>query len=215
MVQGGHATRLSRLPKLVVAHCEHTPMKPNGIVSPETRLLETAIELFCREGIHATGITAIINQAQVARRTLYERYGSKENLLRAVFKREGQRWFTWFDTTLPALSTQPQTQLLGLFDLLRDWFDSDEFYGCIFINAAAEHHKEASWVVTLAQAHLNEIRGRILSLVERAGLEEADSIADELSLLVDGAIVTAMMSRDPAGALTARRIAQQILRPDR
>ena len=186
-------------------------LERENAASPELRLLEAATELFCREGIHATGVTAIINRAQVARRTLYERYGSKDNLLRAVFQREAQRWFVWFDQTLPTLSTDPSAQLLGLFDLLRDWFADDQFYGCIFINAAAEHHKDVSWVVPIARTHLTAIRERILDLVKSSGLEKPDLIADELSLLIDGAIVTAMMTRDPAGAFTAKRIAKRIL----
>lgn len=187
-------------------------MQIRTIASPEARLLEAAAELFCREGIHATGVTAVIVKAQVARRTLYERYGSKDNLLRAVFDREGRRWFEWFDTTLPARWNDPQAQLIGLFDLLGEWFESEDFYGCIFINAAAEHHKEVSWVVPLARKHLAAVHERILQLVKNSGHEKPDLIADELSLLIDGAIVTAMMARDPAGASTAKRVAKQILK---
>src|SRR6187200_2326959 len=99
-----------------------TLQRPEDITSPEARLLEAATELFCRQGIHATGVTAIIDRAQVARKTLYERYGSKDNLLRAVFAREAERWFVWFDQTLPGLSNDPSRQLISVFDLLGDWF---------------------------------------------------------------------------------------------
>ncbi len=187
-------------------------LRLESIASPEARLLEAATALFCREGIHATGVTLIITKAQVARRTLYERFGSKDNLLRAVFDREGQRWFEWFDTTLPALWDDPSDQLIGLFDLLGDWFASGDFYGCIFINAAAEHHKEVGWVVPLARRHLADVRARILTLVEQAGLKAPRLVADELSLLIDGAIIAAMMTRDASGATTAKRVAKQILK---
>jgi AcrR family transcriptional regulator len=179
--------------------------------SPETRLLNTARQLFCRDGIHATGIARVLSEANVARRTLYERFGSKENLLRAVFEREADMWFYWFDVVLPNRFTQPVERILGLFDLLRDWFASDEFYGCIFINAVAEHDKTSSWVRGLAEAHLAKVHGRIMHLTTAAGVNDPAITADQISMLIDGAIVTAMMTRRASAALIAQRTARDIL----
>lgn len=174
-------------------------------------MLDTARELFCRRGIHATGITSIIQESNVARRTLYEHFGSKENLLRAVFEREGKMWFDWFDVSLPAMSADPKTQLIRLFDLLHDWFSGPGFYGCIFINAVAEHDKQLGWMAPHAHAHLKAVRERILRLAEAAAVPQPDVAADQLCLLIDGAIVSAMVSRRPDSALTAQKVALTLL----
>lgn len=187
------------------------PPEPSAVMTPEAKLLATARRLFCSDGIHATGVARILKDSGVARRTLYERYGSKENLLRAVFDAEAQMWFGWFDTDLPALSSDPAAQLLGLFDLLDAWFQDSEFFGCIFVNAVAEHEKEAGWVRDTAMAHRGLVNGRLHRLLKRAGVRQPARATEKISLVIDGAIVTAMVTGEASAARLAKSIAQDIL----
>lgn len=179
------------------------------------RLLESARRLFCREGIHATGVSRLLSDAKVARRTLYESYGSKENLLRAVFDREAAMWFGWFDHALPQRTDDPEQRLVVLFDLLEEWFDSGRFFGCLFTNAVAEHDKSSSWVRDLAQAHFDRVHARIEHLAKACGLRDPACIAQQISLLIDGAIATAMVSRNAKSAQVARSILLTLLREAR
>ena len=64
--------------------------------SARGRLLHAATHLFCRYGINATGIDAIINEAGTAKTTLYKLFGSKTNLVNAVLESEGKAWREWF-----------------------------------------------------------------------------------------------------------------------
>lgn len=183
------------------------------IYSPtQERLLESARQLFCREGIHATGVARILSEAGVARRTLYESFGSKESLLKAVFEREAAMWFEWFDEELPRRANTPQSQILALFDVLREWFASGEFFGCLFTNAVAEHDREASWVRDLAVSHFARVQQRVEQLARSMGAADAVLTARQLCLLVDGAIATAMVSHDPTSADLAQSIARSVLR---
>jgi AcrR family transcriptional regulator len=175
-------------------------------------LLLAATSLFCRDGIHATGVSRLLKDAQVARRTLYERYGSKENLLRAVFANEAAMWYRWFDQDLPLRSDDPCQRLLALFDLLADWFSSGTFYGCIFLNAVAEHNKSGGWLQQLALEHRNNVDRRLVALLQQAGLREAGPMADKLALVIDGAIVTAMVTGNANAAQIARATASDLLR---
>ncbi|WP_236177040.1 TetR/AcrR family transcriptional regulator [Pseudomonas qingdaonensis] len=176
------------------------------------RLLESARRLFCREGIHATGVSRLLSDAKVARRTLYETYGSKENLLRAVFDREAAMWFGWFDQALPQRTDDPEQRLIFLFDLLEEWFASGRFFGCLFTNAVAEHDKSSSWVRDLAQAHFDRVHDRIEQLAAACGLPDPAWVAQQISLLIDGAIATAMVSRNARSAQVARSILLTLLR---
>ena len=179
--------------------------------SPEERLIEAGRRLFCREGIHATGITRILDEAGVSRKTLYERFGSKDHLVRAVLVREGALWRRWFVQELQRIPGGAEAQLLGVFDVLACWFSTKEFFGCVFINAVAEHDKLSAPLADLALVHRNQTNGILLKLAVEADLEAPEDMVEKLSLLIDGAIVTAMVSHSDKVARHARDAAHQII----
>ena len=179
--------------------------------SPETKLLKAARRLFCNDGIHATGVARIIKEAGVARKTLYDRYGSKDNLLRAVFIAEADMWFHWFDHEIPSRGDQPVARILSLFDLLERWFASSEFFGCVFINAVAEHEKRDGWIRDIAMAHRDGINLRLRNLAVAARARDPDELTEKIGLIVDGAIVNAMVTGDARIAAIAKAATRDIL----
>ncbi|ABB75227.1 transcriptional regulator, TetR family [Nitrosospira multiformis ATCC 25196] len=180
--------------------------------SIEEKLLLAARRLFCRAGIHATGVTRILEEAGVARASLYTHYGSKENLLKAVFDTEANMWFHWFDLDLPHLKCSPRERILALFDLLEKWFAKEDFFGCVFINAVAEHEKDSRWVKDIASAYRDQIIDRLRSLVVESGAKDPDMLTQKLGLIIEGAIVTAMVTQNSQPAYIARLAAEDILR---
>ncbi len=180
--------------------------------SPEEKLLLAARRLFCRAGIHATGITRILEEAGVARGSLYTHYGSKENLLKAVFDTEANMWFRWFDLDLPGLKCSSEERILALFDLLEKWFEKEDFFGCVFINAVAEHEKDSRWVKDVAGAYRDRIIGRLGALVAESGARDPDTVTQKLGLIIEGAIVTAMVTQRSEAAHIARLAAEDVLR---
>ena len=180
-------------------------------ISPEAKLLNAARRLFCNEGIHATGVARIIKEAGVARKTLYDRYGSKDNLLRAVFAAEADMWFHWFDRDIPNQGEEPVARILALFDLLERWFASTEFFGCVFINAVAEHEKRDGWIRDIAMAHRDRINARLFELALAAGARDPHELTEKIGLIVDGAIVNAMVTGEARIAVIARGATQDIL----
>ncbi|WP_240141346.1 TetR/AcrR family transcriptional regulator [Nitrosomonas sp. HPC101] len=181
-------------------------------ISVEEKILQTARRLFCRAGIHATGIARIIEESGVSRRSLYTHYGSKENLLKAVFEAEADIWFRWFDTDLPAIECSPVNRVLALFDLMRIWFSSEDFYGCVFINAVAEHEKSNSWIQEIANGHREKISARLQAMVAECGARDPGMVTEKLNLLIDGTIVTAMVTGNSGIAHIGRMAAEDILR---
>src|SRR5260370_14230722 len=83
--------------------------------SARGRLLNAATHLFCKNGINATGIDAIIDEAGTAKTTLYKLFGSKTNLVQAVLESEGKQWRDWFISSLSARGRTGQTQLNPTF----------------------------------------------------------------------------------------------------
>jgi AcrR family transcriptional regulator len=191
--------------------------KNSGAASDEEtargRLLNAATHLFCKNGINATGIDAIIDEAGTAKTTLYKLFGSKTNLVHAVLESEGRQWREWFIGAIEAGGGEPQEKLARIFPALKTWFGEERFYGCPFINAVAEHDKDQKQFRAIAMKHKKVVLAHIEKLADEMGAAEPEMLAHQLALLIDGAIVAAMVSRNPAVADTAGLAAVSLLRP--
>jgi AcrR family transcriptional regulator len=183
--------------------------------SARGRLLSAATHLFCKNGINATGIDAIINEAGTAKTTLYKLFGSKTNLVHAVLEAEGNQWREWFIGAIESGGGSPQTKLARIFPALKDWFRQERFYGCPFINAVGEHDKDQKQLRAIAMRHKKVVLAFIEKLAGEMGAAEPEVLAHQLGLLMDGAIVAAMVSRDPGVADTAGLAAGPLLAPAR
>ena len=181
--------------------------------SARNRLLNAATRLFCRYGINATGIDAIINEAGTAKPTLYKLFGSKTNLVHAVLETEGKQWREWFIGAIEAGSGDPQTKLARIFPALKSWFGEERFYGCPFINAVAEHDKDQKQFRNIAMRHKKVVLAHIEKLAGEMGAAEPEVLAHQLALLIDGAIVAAMVSGNPGVADTAGLAACSLFPP--
>lgn len=194
---------------------EVTPARSAPVVAleprPRDRLLEAATQLFCRYGINATGIDTVVNQAGTAKTTLYKLFGSKDGLVEAVLEAEGRHWREWFLSGLDDGNGTARQRLERIFPLLKEWFAQDRFYGCPFINAVGEHDKTDGRMRAIALRHKKVVLGRLEELAAEAGAADAELIAHQLGLLIDGAIVAAMVLRDASVADAARPAAAALL----
>lgn len=181
-----------------------------GEAPARERLIEAASRLFCRYGINAVGVDTVVAEAGTAKATLYKAFGSKEKLVEAVLEREGRQWRDWFLAGLDAGEGGAVERLRRIFPLLGDWFAQDRFYGCPFINAIGEHDKAEDRLRAITIAHKKAVLGRIESLAMEAGAHDPNRLAHQLGLLIDGAIVVAMISRDPGAARLAAEAAESL-----
>jgi AcrR family transcriptional regulator len=183
--------------------------------SARGRLLSAATHLFCKNGINATGIDAIINEAGTAKTTLYKLFGSKTNLVHAVLENEGKQWREWFIGAMEAGGGDAQAKLTRIFPALKSWFGEERFYGCPFINAVAEHDKDQKQFRAIAMRHKKVVLAHIEKLAAEMGAAEPELLAHQLALLIDGAIVAAMVSRNPGVADTAGLAAGSLFAPSK
>jgi AcrR family transcriptional regulator len=181
--------------------------------SARERLLNAATRLFCKNGINATGIDAIINEAGTAKTTLYKLFGSKTNLVQAVLESEGKQWREWFIDAIESGGGEAQVKLARIFPALKSWFGEERFYGCPFINAVGEHDKDQKQFRAIAMRHKKVVLSHIEKLAGEMGATDPESLAHQLALLIDGAIVAAMVSRNPGVADTAALAASSLFGP--
>jgi AcrR family transcriptional regulator len=181
--------------------------------SPRERLIESAKVLFCRYGINSVGVDAIIEQAGTAKTTLYKLFGSKDGLVEAVLDREGQAWRSWFLTAIDGPGGSARERLARIGPALKIWFGRDDFFGCPFINAVGESDKADDRMRTLAIAHKKIVIERLSALCAEAELVEPEQTAHTIGLIMDGAIVMALITRDPSAADVAARACAAVI-PD-
>ncbi|OJA59151.1 TetR/AcrR family transcriptional regulator [Burkholderia ubonensis] len=181
------------------------------------RLLDAAEALIYSGGIHATGVDAIVKRSGAARKSFYSHFESKEALVVAALERRDERWMRWFVDATLARGKTPRTQLLGMFDVLRDWFSQPDFHGCAFLNASGEIADADDPVRIVARAHkarlLAFVRERLDALADDTRIERRTlaRVARQWLVLIDGAIGVALVSGDATAARDARATAELLL----
>jgi AcrR family transcriptional regulator len=175
-------------------------------------LLDTAWQLFYRDGYHATGIDRILADAGVAKMTLYKHFRSKEELILAVLERRSDLFRESFSRFLQAKERTPEQRLLSVFDWLISWTKSKEFRGCFFQKAMAEYGGLDDPIHQAALAHKAAFQAEIRRLVKEAGLTRSKGLADQLALLVEGAIVSAHATGSSVPAVQAREAARSLIK---
>jgi AcrR family transcriptional regulator len=181
---------------------------PRRAVAPA--LLDTAERLFYRHGVHSVGIDAILGESGRSSRSLYQHFGSKEGLAIAVLKRHDASWLAWFKAETLA-EAQPERRLLAMFDALERWFRKPDFHGCAFSNVAGEFPEPSHPLRRIAADHKRALLDFIKEAARDAGFVAHARLARELFLLIEGAIVAALVLGESAAAGTAKRAAAALI----
>lgn len=174
------------------------------------RLLTTAEELFYAEGIRAVGLDRLLQASGVGRASFYRHFASKDDLVVAVLEDRDRRWLDWLRESVEQTG-DPAARPLAVFDALAQRFARKDFRGCAFINTMVEVADRESAAHQVADRHKRRVIEYLDELLTEAGRSDADELAAELALLVDGAIVTAVREGTPEAASRARAIAERLL----
>jgi AcrR family transcriptional regulator len=175
------------------------PDKP----SMKERILETADRLFYLQGIRAVGVDTIAAEIGISKRTLYNHFPSKDALISAYLERRFR--------PIPPSTKPPAEQILYTFDWLERGFANKGFRGCPFVNAVAELGTGDAVVKKIAIAFKESRRVWFRDLLRQLEVANAESLATQLTLLVDGAIAQDLVRNDPAMARAAKDAARVLL----
>ena len=182
---------------------------PAAKPSARERLLAAADELFYQEGVHTVGIDRVIEQAGVAKASLYNTFGSKEALIRAYLEARHARVADHMMRYIARYDT-PRERLLGVFEAQGLLFASPRFRGCAFVSASAEHH-DGDLVEQAADAYRAWIRRLLADLAGQAGVADPATLARQLHMIYDGGSLSARMDHDPETAVISRAAAEALL----
>jgi AcrR family transcriptional regulator len=174
----------------------------------QTRLLDAAEELFYARGIQTVGVDDVRSAAGVSLKRLYQLFPGKEELVEAYLIRRDTAWRGRLAAYVDRES-DPRQRILAVFDWLGQWFAEPGFRGCAWINSYGEWGATSSGVARQARAHKQAFSDYLLTLVSAANLPP--TLADQLLLLAEGAMVTAGIFATPAPAAQAKAAALTLL----
>jgi AcrR family transcriptional regulator len=187
---------------------EAVPQRPS---SGRERILETAYDLFSRQGTRAVGVDRIIAASGAAKMTLYRNFSSKNALIMAFLERREERWTRgWLQAEVTRRGTTPGERLLAIFDVFAEWFARDDFEGCSFINVMLELADADDPVRQASVRHLRAVRDFLRGLADEAGVEDPDAFARQWHILMKGSIVAAGEG-DRDAAARARELGELLL----
>jgi AcrR family transcriptional regulator len=179
---------------------------------PETdRIAALAAELFHEHGITATGVDALSKAAGISKRTLYERFGSKDGLIVAAYDSLDLPVFQMLTTPAEAASDDPREQLERLFVQLEAMVQLPQFRGCPFVNASSELADPTHPAHQVVRRHKDRLRRWILKRTRTAGATHPDRLSRQLMLLFAGAQSQALVQRSPLPVRDARRVARTLV----
>ena len=176
---------------------------------PRDRLLDAAERLFYEQG-GSVGVSALLEEANVARRSLYEHFGGKDGLVAAVLRRASDQDVAWYEDAL-AGGDGPRDRLLGLFDRLDELMADPAFRGCRYLGADRDFADPDHPAHAETEAYRRRIRSLLVRELNALGHARPQEAAEQLHLLIEGALVVGATHQDPHPARVARGLAAIVL----
>jgi AcrR family transcriptional regulator len=177
--------------------------------SARDRLLAAANDLFYNEGVHTVGIDRIIEQAGVAKASLYNTFGSKDELVRAYLEARQASVALRITQAVERYST-PRERLLAVFEAQGELFTQTGYRGCAFTRASAES-RPGDVAEQATEGYRAWVRALLTELAAQTGVPEPEVLARQLHLLYDGSGQAALLDHYPQAAAAARAAASTLL----
>jgi AcrR family transcriptional regulator len=174
--------------------------------NPKERIMETATKLFHHQGYQATGINQVIQEAEVARASLYQHYKSKDKLCVAFLNRRHDYWFGRLSEFAGRVEGQKQ-KILAAFDFLYSMNEKEDYSGCAFLNILPEITGKDRQIRVIIQNHKTDLRKYLGDLMPgNPGI-----VKDHIYLLFESAIMESKLFRQQWPVVEAKKIVDRLL----
>jgi len=176
------------------------------------RLVEAAVRRFYRDGFRSVGIDQVLADVGISKTAFYKHFESKDDLMLAALETQNG----WLQETFQKMICErggPTAlgQLHAILDVVEHIIESDDYQGCIFVNAAMEFPLPHEPAHVAASQNKQAIENIIFLLAEEAGADNPRALAQELCLIMEGAYVTRQVTGNKDTANIARRIVKQVI----
>ncbi|WP_281310544.1 TetR/AcrR family transcriptional regulator [Flavobacterium flavigenum] len=153
-------------------------------------MIKIAYAIFYKNGFHATGVDAIVDNTGISKRTLYKHFTSKEGLIIATVNYYHQITYrAIIDFIEKSTLGNPVDKALMIFDFLVELVDAGNLDGCFAMNAKTEYAHKAVEIESACDAHTNALKALIEQYLLKAKIKESESLATQVIMLFEGAIL--------------------------
>jgi AcrR family transcriptional regulator len=174
-------------------------------------IVDTATRLFAKDGYHAVGIDRIIDEAGVAKMTMYRNFSSKDDLVAEVLTQRAHQALASM-TDAAGKKTIPLDRLHEVFVWHERWFKARDFTGCMFVGAFSEFHSQPGEIMRVTVAQKAGLRLFLQNLlIDVVPRPVAERLARQLVMLLDGAILSAMAGDRKNAANDAWDVAEKLI----
>jgi AcrR family transcriptional regulator len=182
-------------------------------VPPKEKIAATAFRLFDAQGVHLTGINQIIEESDVAKKTFYHHYPSKDDLIVDYFVEKDRIWFGRLEEYVRTPGKSPKEHLLGIFDYLEAWFSEADFYGCPFIRALSEFRSEDTPkpIRECINRHYAQTQELVKSLLKEVRPKDYEKWLATFMSLISGSAIVAQASGSGKVAVINKKMAEKLL----
>lgn len=181
-------------------------------LSTREKLIQAGHELFYRDGFLAVGLDRVLNEVGCSKQTFYNHFESKDDLIVAVIDEHHRWWSSEVRDRIQRIAgLDARGQMLAMFDVMDEIIHDPEYHGCIYINAAVEfpqpHHPAHQ---SARQAKADGL-ALLTDLAERAGASDPEALAQEVDMIIEGALIVHQVAPDCDTCGIARRAAETIM----
>lgn len=180
-------------------------------ISTRDHILNVASDLFATRGINATGVDTIVAAAGIAKMTLYKYFKSKEQLIVEYLQKHDEHLKQGLFGRLQNPSGNAAGQLRELVDAATEWIADPEFKGFAFINAFVEFPGAESQVHQVSVEFAQALRETITRIARDAGVRHPETLALQLSMLIEGAAMAERMQPGSGAIQHARDAAYTLM----
>ena len=177
------------------------------------RILSTASRLFYEQGFQATGINQIIEEAGIAKASLYQHFKSKDDLLLEYLTISDSKWFEHLKAFLPA-KADGRAAILGLFDYRKKIALAGDSKGCAFIRVAYELPLLTHDALKIIQSHKSKLKNFIRSnikILDNHAPKDAEELTELILNLYEGCGIQSTLLRSVEPIIGAKKIAKKLL----
>jgi AcrR family transcriptional regulator len=161
-----------------------------SIPDARTRILETASRLFYERGVRAVGVDLVVEEAAVAKTSLYRYFPTKDDLIVAFLEREDVDFWAQWDRVAVKYPDDPTRELEAHMRWIGARLARRNYRGCPQINVAAEFAEHGHPARQVSRRHMRALRSRLVDIARRTHARRPERLAAQLALLVNGAFVS-------------------------
>jgi AcrR family transcriptional regulator len=182
-------------------------MRAAGGRGARERIERAAARLFYRNGIHATGVELVAQEAHVSKRTLYQHFPSKKDLVDNYLRGFEARGGSPNERRLEDTTLSPRDRLLAIFEMPH----REVLRGCPFHNAAVESAGSLRSTDEIVRAYKQDFIRRLIAVAHEAGAADPHLLGEQLAVLFEGATAMATSLNDTAPVVHARAAAATLI----